>query len=140
MRVLFICRNNSARSQFAEAFFNKMGKKSDNAVSAGAKVEEREGEPIDSVNVLVMKELGYDLSKCKRKQLDSGMVDSSDMVVSMVPRNMLPRYLARSKKLVYWRIRNPEGYMGGALTNRKTRDIVKARIKEFVGELAKNAD
>jgi arsenate reductase len=60
-RVLFICRQNSGRSQIAEAFLKKMGKDDFYVESAGL-------EPADSVNPLVvevMKEEGIDLSRKK---------------------------------------------------------------------------
>jgi arsenate reductase len=60
--VLFICIHNSARSQMAEAFLNRLGEGQYVAESAGL-----EPGTLNPYVVEVMKEIGYDLSKneCK---------------------------------------------------------------------------
>ncbi len=61
VRVLFICRHNSGRSQIAEAYLKKFGGESVHVESAGL-------EPAERVNprvVAVMREEGIDLSDKK---------------------------------------------------------------------------
>jgi arsenate reductase len=61
VRVLFICRHNSGRSQIAEAYLKRLGKDRFEVESAGL-------EPAETVNPLVvevMKEEGIDLSAKK---------------------------------------------------------------------------
>lgn len=60
--VLFICIHNSARSQMAEAFLNRLGEGTYVAESAGL-----EPGSLNPLVVEVMKEIGYDLShnECK---------------------------------------------------------------------------
>ena len=60
--VLFICIHNSARSQMAEAFLNRLGEGRYVAESAGL-----EPGTLNPYVVEVMKEIGYDLSQnqCK---------------------------------------------------------------------------
>ncbi len=57
-RVLFVCVHNSARSQMAEAFLNKLGAGIFEAESAGL-----EPRPLNPLAVQVMREAGYDISR-----------------------------------------------------------------------------
>ena len=62
--VLFICIHNSARSQMAEAFLNRLGEGQYIAESAGL-----EPGTLNPYVVEVMKEIGYDLSKNETKSV-----------------------------------------------------------------------
>ena len=62
--VLFICTHNSARSQIAEAFLNKLYPEKFEAFSAGI-----EPSVINPYVVKVMTEIGFDLSK-KEKTIE----------------------------------------------------------------------
>ena len=62
MKVLFVCVQNSARSQMAEAFLNSLGNEKFAAESAGL-----EPGNLNPVVVEVMKEDGIDISKNKTK-------------------------------------------------------------------------
>lgn len=61
IRVLFICRHNSGRSQIAEAYLKKFGGESFHVESAGLEPAER----VNPLVVAVMKEEGIDLSEKK---------------------------------------------------------------------------
>lgn len=58
LRVLFVCVHNSARSQMAEAFLNKLGEGYFIAESAGLEMA-----PLNPLVVESMKEIGYDISE-----------------------------------------------------------------------------
>jgi arsenate reductase len=64
IRVLFICIHNSARSQMAEAFLNRLGKGKFIAESAGL-----EAGKLNPIAVKAMAELGYDISSNKTKSV-----------------------------------------------------------------------
>src|SRR5690349_4889827 len=64
-RVLFVCVENSNRSQMAEAFARMYGGDKVEAYSAGSRPSGR----VNSKAVEAMKELGYDLSKHASKSL-----------------------------------------------------------------------
>jgi arsenate reductase (thioredoxin) len=64
IRVLFICIHNSARSQMAEAFLNRLGKGKFVAESAGL-----EAGTLNPIAVKAMAELGYDISSNKTKSV-----------------------------------------------------------------------
>ena len=64
-KLLFVCVENAARSQMAEAFASLLGGNRIDAYSAGSS-------PVGVVNpkaIAAMKELGYDLAKHKSKPL-----------------------------------------------------------------------
>jgi Protein-tyrosine-phosphatase len=76
MKYLFVCVENAARSQMAEAFAREMGIE---AASAGTL-------PSKSINpdvIKVMQEIGIDMSGYKPKLLTMEMIERADVVVTM---------------------------------------------------------
>ncbi len=106
IKVLFVCVENSARSQMAEAFARKAGI---DASSAGTM-------PVSEVNPLivqVMNEVGIDISSAKPKMLTAEMIDEADLVVTMgcsveevCPAPMIGRM---RKKMLDWSVEDPKG-------------------------------
>jgi arsenate reductase len=78
-QVLFVCVGNSSRSQMAEALFNHLAQGKARAVSAGTEP----ARAIDPNAVVVMAELGIDISDRSPKGLTQEMVDSATKVISM---------------------------------------------------------
>ncbi len=64
IKVLFICIHNSARSQMAEAFLNRLSQGKFVAESAGL-----EAGKLNPIAVKAMAEIGYDISKNKTKDV-----------------------------------------------------------------------
>jgi len=64
IKVLFICIHNSARSQMAEAFLNRLGQGLFVAESAGL-----EAGKLNPIAVKAMAEIGYDIAKNKTKDV-----------------------------------------------------------------------
>ena len=72
--VLFVCVENSGRSQIAEGFFKKYAPKEFKVQSAGTK-------PILQINPIAvqsMKEIGIDISTQKSKGLTDEMIRNSE--------------------------------------------------------------
>src|SRR4030095_5543599 len=65
-KVLFVCVENSNRSQMSQAFAKMIGGDSVKAYSAGSKPSGR----INQKAIVAMKELGYDLKSHRPKSLD----------------------------------------------------------------------
>ncbi|HUI01179.1 MAG TPA: hypothetical protein VLX56_06075, partial [Nitrososphaerales archaeon] len=104
--ILFVCIENSSRSQMAEGFAKRLGMK---AISAGTV-------PSTHVNPLViqaMKEKGIDITMSKPREITSEMIDRSRMVVltDTSLRGSLDKSLLKKmkKKLVEWSIPDPQG-------------------------------
>lgn len=77
-KVLFICTHNSARSQMAEAYLNKLYGEEYDAYSAGI-----EPANINLYVVRVMAEIGVDLSKARSKSVEEFRGEVFDYVVTV---------------------------------------------------------
>ncbi|MEM2929780.1 MAG: arsenate reductase ArsC [Thermoproteota archaeon] len=100
-RVLFLCVQNSFRSQVAEAFFNSNPPAGWVAVSAGPK-------PAASVNpkaVQLMKEKGIDISSKKPKKLTREMEAEADIAVIVCSSSECP--VVNVKHVENWGIEDP---------------------------------
>jgi len=126
--ILFVCIENSSRSQMAEGFAKRLGMK---AISAGTV-------PSTHVNPLViqaMKEKGIDITMSKPREITSEMIDRSRMVVltDTSLRGSLDKSLLKKmkKKLVEWSIPDPQGMSLDEIR------LVRDQIGRSVSALAK---
>ena len=127
-KLLFVCVENSNRSQMSQAFAKIIGSENVEAYSAGSK-------PSGIVNpkaIAAMKELGYDLSKHESKSLrDVELFAPFDAVVTMGCGDACPWMPA--KKFIDWEIPDPKN-MGPAEFN-KVRDLIGNKVKELLQTL-----
>ena len=77
--MLFVCVENSGRSQMAEAFFEAMAPPGASAASAGT----RPGRRVDPVVAEAMAEVGIDVSARATKALTPDMASSASRIVGM---------------------------------------------------------
>lgn len=126
-KLLFVCIENSNRSQMSQAFAKILGGENVEAYSAGSK-------PSGIVNpraIAAMQELGYDLSTHDSKSLDEVKAFAPfDAVVTMGCGDACPWMPA--KQFVDWQIPDPKNMEPTAFN--EVRDL----IKEKVGELLYN--
>ena len=137
MNVLFLCRANSGRSQWAAAAFNALSTKH-TATSAGTDVAEqgREGTSLEDTaqSVLVSaKEAGLDLSRARRHQVTPAMVDQAERVVVITAPADCPDFVRRSPKTIFWDIPDAKGT--DYKTHCRIRDAVLERVRELVKEI-----
>ena len=129
-KLLFVCVENSNRSQMSQAFAIIHGGDKVEAYSAGSK-------PSGIVNpkaIAAMKELGYDLSTHDSKSLDEVKQNAPfDAVVTMGCGDACPWMPA--KQFLDWQIPDPK-YMEPDEFN-KVRDYISEKVKELVDELIK---
>jgi len=100
-KVLFVCVQNSFRSQVAEAFFNSNPPPGWVAVSAGPK-------PADRINpkaVQLMKERGIDISGGKPKKLTGGIEAEAEIAVIVCSGSECP--VINVKHVENWEIEDP---------------------------------
>lgn len=134
MKILFVCKSNFARSQMAEALYNKLTNSQD-AESAGLSVEkEWEGKKISQFKNYVvdsMNEIGIDLSENKPKQLTKEMFEQAEKVVIMEDdRELWPEYLFNSDKVTFWDIPDTRGK--DLDFHNKVRDKIKEKVLELI--------
>ncbi len=127
-KLLFVCVENSNRSQMSQAFAIINGGDKIEAYSAGSK-------PCGIVNpkaIAAMKELGYDLSKHDSKSLqDVEQHAPFDAVVTMGCGDACPWMPA--KKFVDWVIPDPK-HMEPAEFN-KVRAFIEEKVKGLIIEI-----
>lgn len=128
IKLLFVCVENSNRSQMSQAFAIMHGGDRVEAYSAGSK-------PSGIVNpkaIAAMKELGYDLSKHDSKSLKEVETFAPfDVVVTMGCGDACPWMPA--KQFVDWQIPDPK-HMEPAEFN-KVRDYIEAKVKGLIKEV-----
>ena len=127
IRVLFVCVENSNRSQMAQAFAAMYGGDRVEALSAGSR-------PSGKVNpkaVAAMAELGYDLSSHASNGLDDFNGTEIDAAVTMGCGDACPLVLA--KRRYDWQIPDPREMPPDEF--RKVRDLIATKVKELLAEL-----
>ena len=125
-RVLFVCVENSNRSQMAEAFAHMIGGDAVYACSAGSRPSGR----INPRAVQFMRELGYDMTQQHSKALAD--VDGEyDAVVTMGCGDSCPWVPARRR--IDWELPDPKDLPDDAY--RAVRDDIAQRVRGLLEEL-----
>jgi len=123
-KVLFVCIENSNRSQMAEAFVKMAGDRVE-AYSAGSKPSGK----VNTKAVTAMTEIGYDLTKHHSKSLDQvKQFAPFDVVVTMGCGDACPWMPA--KEFIDWEIPDP-GEMDEN-NFRLVRDLIRNRVSELL--------
>jgi protein-tyrosine-phosphatase len=127
-KLLFVCVENSNRSQMSQAFAKMIGGRNIDAYSAGSK-------PSGVVNpkaIAAMKELGYDLSTHESKSLkDVERFAPFDAVVTMGCGDACPWMPA--KQFIDWEIPDPKNMEPSDFN--KVRDMISDKVKELLSSL-----
>jgi protein-tyrosine-phosphatase len=130
IRILFVCVENSNRSQMAEAFARHLGGARVEAWSAGSK-------PSGKVNpsaVASMKEKGIDLSTHRSKSLDEVRGIPFDAVVTMGCGDACPDVRARVRE--DWSIPDPRHLQPEEF--RGVRDRIETSVQSLIGRLGED--
>jgi arsenate reductase len=102
--ILFVCTENAARSQMAQAFFNAYNENRQyTAVSAGT----RPVEAVKELAVRVMAEKGIDISGRSPQTLKPGVVLKAERIITMGCLEACPASAA--EKGQDWQIEDPSG-------------------------------
>ncbi len=134
-RVLFVCVHNSARSQMAEAFLNKLGAGIFEAESAGL-----EPRPLNPLAVQVMREAGYDISRNPTNSVFQFLKEGRryELVVKVcdeINGQKCPIFPTTSAVL-NWNLADPSEFEGTEAEKlektRKLRDEIRARVESLI--------
>ena len=126
-RVLFVCVENSNRSQMAEAFARIHGAGRVDAASAGSKPSGR----VNPKAVEAMRELGYDLTTHVSKGLEEFNGRHMDVAVTMGCGDECP--LVHAGQRVDWQIPDPRDMTPEQF--RGVRDLIERKVVELLATL-----
>ena len=122
--ILFVCIENSNRSQMAQAFAIIHGDNKVNAYSAGSR-------PLGKINakaIAAMHELGYDLTTHDSKSLDEIADVEYEYAVTMGCGDACP--LVRAKHRLDWNIPDPREMNEADF--RAVRDLIEEKVKSLL--------
>jgi len=128
-KILFVCVQNSGRSQMAEAFFNRMARTTVTGISAGT-------QPGNNINPTVkeaMMELGIDMKGQKPKMLTPKLADQASHIITMgcgVEEGLCPATKIPAED---WGIEDPAGQPIEKV--RQIRDEIKVKVERLIKEL-----
>jgi arsenate reductase len=126
--ILFVCVENSCRSQMAEAFGNMYGQDIIKSYSSGSR-------PSGIVNpkaIDAMRAVGYDLSVHVSKSLDEIPDIDYDLVVTMGCGDACP--YVRAKARADWAIPDPKHMDTDEFA--AIRDLIGSKVRELVEQAA----
>jgi len=133
--VLFICIHNSARSQMAEAFLNRLGEGKYHAESAGL-----EPGKLNPLVVEVMQEIGYDISKNPTNSVFDYYTEGRKYtyvikVCDAMSGQRCPIFPG-ALHTIDWNLEDPSSLNGSLEAKlertRQIRDLVKAKVEAFI--------
>ena len=130
-RVLFVCVENSNRSQMAEAFARILAPELLEPHSAGSRPSGR----VNPRAVRALAELGYDLGTHVSKSLDDVPQDGYDFVITMGCGDACPHIPAEARR--DWDLVDPRDLEAEAFN--EVRDDIAGRVRALVAEIAEGS-
>jgi arsenate reductase (thioredoxin) len=125
--LLFVCIENSNRSQMAQAFAKIYGEGKAEAYSAGSAPSGK----INPKAIAAMNELGYDLSKHDSKSLNEIPQIEFDYIVTMGCGDSCPWVPAKNR--IDWNIPDPRNMEKKEFN--EIRDLIKMKVQELLKSL-----
>lgn len=142
IKILFLCEENSCRSQIAEGIVNNLYPHCCEAKSAGSRITE-----IDQRAVLIMKEIGIDISKQRSKLVKEFFNQEFDYVITLCgddAKENCPYFVGKAKERLFWNLPNPKLTKGTEKEvmdfYRKIRELIKDKIDKLCKELNKEEE
>ena len=126
-KLLFVCVENSCRSQIAEAFARLLGGDRVEAYSAGS----RPSGVVNPKAIASMKEIGYDLSSHNSKSLDELPDIDWDFVATMGCGDECP--FIRAKLREDWQIPDPKNMSPDEFRN--VREVIREKVESLLAEI-----
>jgi len=128
-RVMFVCKNNSRRSQMAEGFARQLSAGKIKVTSAGLETNQ-----IDPLAIQVMSEVGIDISSQTSKPLSNFNPEDYDAVISLCGCGVnLPEPWVLREVFQDWQLEDPQGQ--SIETFRQVRSQVKEKVEQLIQSL-----
>jgi arsenate reductase len=125
VKVVFACVHNAGRSQMAAAFFNQLADpQKAQAISAGTEP----GEHIHPEVLVVMREIGIDLSHANPQKLTEELAKDAQLLITMGCGDKCP-YVPGVRRND-WPLRDPKGLPMEEV--RAVRGEVKKRVQDLL--------
>jgi len=125
--ILFLCVANSARSQMAEGIARSLAPQGVKVSSAGSSPAS-----VRPQAILVLKEIGIDISDHRSKGVDSIDAGSVDAVITLCAEEVCPVFLGKAVR-IHWGLPDPAAVTGTEETRliafRSGRDELLRRLK-----------
>lgn len=125
--VLFVCVENSFRSQIAEAYFNKYAPEGWTATSAGL----TPAELVHPNAVKLMLEEGIDISRKKPKLMTRELQEGADVAIIVCSGALCP--VVYTKHVEEWNMPDPAKMPLDEA--RKIRDAIKEKVLDLIERL-----
>ena len=137
-KVLFVCVHNSARSQMAEAFLNRICGEHFEAYSAGL-----EPGKLNPIVVEAMQEIGIDISHNETKAVFDifNLVKSFAYVITVCDETSAERcpIFPGATSRLHWGFPDPSALQGDhedkLARTRQIRDAIKAKVEDWCAEV-----
>jgi arsenate reductase len=132
---MFLCTGNSCRSQMAEGFARELGRGLLQPYSAGLMAA-----GVHPRAMAVMKEAGIDISGQKSKEIDAGLLETMDIVITLCgnAEESCP-YTPPEIRRLHWPIKDPVGTVGTEeeimREFRRARDEIREKVRELLSSL-----
>ena len=133
-KVIFICTGNSCRSQMAEGLLRDMAGARFEIFSAGSHPSR-----LHPASIIVMAELGIDISNHSADSIDEYLDKDIDIVISVCDnaRQVCPVFPGDVQQ-IHWSIDDPFHGWGAEPSDlipyRETREILKDRLESFINQ------
>ncbi|MFL5331061.1 MAG: arsenate reductase ArsC [Gemmataceae bacterium] len=125
--ILFVCVENSNRSQMAEAFARMHGGEKVEAYSSGSRPSGR----VNPKAIAAMREIGYDLNAHRSNSLDELSHIKFDVAVTMGCGDECPNIQAARGE--DWQIPDPRDMTPAQF--REVRDLIEAKVLVLLGQI-----
>ena len=126
-KVVFVCVENSNRSQMAEAFARMHGNGKVEPYSAGSRPSGR----VNPKAIEAMRELGYDLTTHTSKGLDGFNGKEVEVAITMGCGDECPLVLAKQR--LDWQIPDPRDMTPEQF--REVRNLSESKVKDLIATL-----
>jgi len=127
--IMFVCKQNSCRSQMAEGFARTLGEGKVAVTSSGLQASK-----VNPTAVEVMSEVGIDISEQTSKPLSDFKAEDYNAVISLCGCGVnLPESWVLREVFQDWQLDDPAGE--SIETFRRVRDEIKQRVVQLIDTL-----